>query len=345
MGERYDSKEDAVYAPPVAGGELPPDPAERAQAVSGPSFVPAPRLSFPVRLAITLGAVLAPVALESIPLPGVDFNLLQLETATARTANVSVGALGLMPVLVAYALVELAALLVPSLRRARHAGPDGRARLHRIAAVVAVLVALFQAYGIAVMLRNRSIISAGLLTLPLTMTAGTCFLWAVAQLVTRYGLGNGIVWLVWVSALRHAVATALSTAVMQQANPGAPFSLGVLVVGIAASIVATRWSCAPPPPRRTPRLPIREANLLGLDRSRFPRRQAVSRPASWPACSSCCRQRSRPLGFQGCPPALPEIRPWSLGRWFSLPLRRSPWASCFALQAASRAFSIGCVSS
>lgn len=238
MGERVDSHEDAVYAPPVAEGEAPREP-EGAQGASGPTFVPEARLSLAARLAITLGAGLAPFALERVPLPGVDDGLVRETFGINSPVAVSAGALGLLPVISSYALVEMAALLVPSLRRARHAGPDGRSKLHRIVALVALLLAVFQAYGIDAMLRNESLAGAGTATRLLTMTAGTFLLWGAAQLVTRHGLGNGVVWLTSVSVLRSAVVLFAVPATGLRGSLRSPHSTGAVVAAAVAMVVAT----------------------------------------------------------------------------------------------------------
>src|SRR5262245_46989704 len=102
------------------------------------------------RLAVTL--LLAPItvlALEHVPLPGVDVTAFRLELAggwLAPSPNLSVLALGIAPLLSAFLVVELAALLVPRWSRLRHGGFEGRAKLARATLLVALVLACAQAY-------------------------------------------------------------------------------------------------------------------------------------------------------------------------------------------------------
>src|SRR5215472_13916499 len=98
-------------------------------------------VSLAERIATTIGAPLVMLAADRVPMPYLH------EPALTRGAGAvplpSIVALGLMPLLTAYALVEMAALVVPSWRRARH-HPAVRARLERFATVLAIVLALMQ---------------------------------------------------------------------------------------------------------------------------------------------------------------------------------------------------------
>ena len=86
-------------------------------------------------IAITVLACAAFLALEFVPLPG-------LAAHFAKHGAINAGALGLTPILAAFVLVELVAVLVPALRPLRLSA-EGRLRLARIAIGLAFAIPSF----------------------------------------------------------------------------------------------------------------------------------------------------------------------------------------------------------
>lgn len=146
----------------------------------------------------------------------------------------SVLALGLTPILTAYVLVEIAALLVPAWRPLR-LSPEGRSRLARAAAGLSMVLALFQAYGVmsylqAMMLLDRALLPAMLAVL--SMVAGTALLLLAARHVDARGAGNGIGVL---------LAMSLVTGLLGAENAAAthaPGSLSELLQNLAIALLA-----------------------------------------------------------------------------------------------------------
>ena len=164
--------------------------------------------AFPTRrLLVTL---LAPVALiggAMLTLPGLDeFEFMNVARRELGSQE-SVIALGLMPILTAFLLVELVALAVPRLRWRRH-DPLGRVRLGQAVAVVGIAFALLQGYFVATYLESLghgyfgfgggpTVVLYGGLKLEVlvmgSLVAGTLLLVIVAGLIREHGLGNGYV--------------------------------------------------------------------------------------------------------------------------------------------------------
>src|SRR5262249_33508026 len=109
------------------------------------------------RLAWTVAAVSVVWLGARIVLPGVNHVELthvinmggRRSLSTGALQQLSVFALGISPLVNAFLLVELAALIVPRWRPLRHGGPEGRRSLGRATACVAVAVAAVQAYFFA----------------------------------------------------------------------------------------------------------------------------------------------------------------------------------------------------
>lgn len=207
-----------------------------------------------VRLLVTIAVPILAIALGAwLPVPGVADALWRF-TPDARPP-LSIFALGLSPILTAYGLVELVAFVVPSLARLRHGDPAGRVRLERAARVLAIVLAVVQAFWVATSLAaigQADPFPGGEVSAPLvatTLVAGMCLLFVLAELVTRMGIVNGVLLLVVTGALaeaarplRASVATASLAGRLDPAH-GIAFGLAIVVV-VAATWIAVRGSAA-----------------------------------------------------------------------------------------------------
>ena len=175
--------------------------------VARPTRAPAPPRPagpFPwARLAVTGLAPLALTIGADLPLPGVNGPELEHVLQRELGEQESMIALGVTPVITAFLLVEIVALLITPLRWRRH-DPVGRAKLGKAIVVVAVVVAAVQSYFMA---RNYETLGTGFFGGPsllvdnpdwqfrivfmLSLTAGTLLLAVVAGMISEHGLGNG----------------------------------------------------------------------------------------------------------------------------------------------------------
>lgn len=198
------------------------------------------------RLLITCLAPLALIAGKRILIPGVnDVELAHIFPAGDLEAF-SVTALGLAPIMLAYFLVELVALVIPALRWRRH-DPAGRIGLGRVTAIVAILLALAHGYFIARYLESASALGADFVDMPgwkfrlmamLSLVAGSLLLAVIAGVISEHGLGNG-----YGVLMASAIALDLIPN-LELVNPvTAEFALGVVTfaaIVVAASCVL-RW--------------------------------------------------------------------------------------------------------
>ncbi len=210
-----------------------------------------PAGTFPWRRLIV--TALAPLALylgAKVTLPAINEVELAHITRGEIGVNGSVIALGVTPIMTAFALVELVALCIPRLRWRRH-DPVGRIRLGQAVAVLAVVLACVQAYFIATYFESigrgpfaRFGFGGGVevatmsgwgfrLLVMVTLAAGTCLLAIVAGMIREHGLGNGY------------AALLASGVVMELVDPEklsywASRSGVVALVGVLTLAVATR---------------------------------------------------------------------------------------------------------
>lgn len=143
-----------------------------------------------------------------VPVPGVDVVALKklfsesqllslLDIFSGGTlANFSVLSLGLNPYINASIIMQLLQLVFPKLEELAKEGESGREKINQYTRYLTVPLAAIQAFGIYILLQNSQIISAtdplSLLTLVLSITAGTIFLMWLGELITENGIGNGI---------------------------------------------------------------------------------------------------------------------------------------------------------
>jgi preprotein translocase subunit SecY len=115
--------------------------------------------------------------------------------------QMSVIALGIMPYVSASIIIQLLAVVVPSLEKLQKEGEQGRKKINQYTRYGTVVLALIQGMGIAYYLENLGTQYAGLVTDPgwsfrlltvLALTTGTAFLMWLGEQITESGIGNGI---------------------------------------------------------------------------------------------------------------------------------------------------------
>ncbi|MFO0746896.1 MAG: hypothetical protein U1F43_14675 [Myxococcota bacterium] len=159
------------------------------------------------RVAATLLMAAVPWLLRQLALPSVASEPLGGHA-------VSFADLGLSAVVACMCAVELGAEAVPRWRALRHGGPTERARLLRVTALLALLLAAWHAWLMADYLAAVGAIERGVgprLLVMLELGAGLGATLLAARAISRWGLGNGLAVLVvsaevasWV--VRHGLA-------------------------------------------------------------------------------------------------------------------------------------------
>lgn len=148
-----------------------------------------------------------------IPVPGINLTALKslfaqnqflglLDIFSGGTlANFSVMALGLNPYINATIIMQLLQMVFPKLEEMAKEGESGRTKINQYSRMIAIPLAALQALGTYALLKNQNIIGVlnplTLVSLILTLTAGTLLLMWLGELITEYGIGNGISMLIF----------------------------------------------------------------------------------------------------------------------------------------------------
>jgi SecY len=224
------------------------------------------------RLAVTLLALPAVYLGGKLALPGIDSFALEgmlPPTGPGSARQLSVVAVGVMPILTAFTLVEIVALAIPRLRWRRH-DPRGRAALGQAVCVLSIAIAAAQGYFIAVYIEAMSqhigfVLWPGLgfrLAAAVTLTTGTLLLGALAGVIREHGLGNGYGAILVASGLVGIVELAL----WGQEPPGRGHVLGAVALAVIAAftVVVLRWRVGDPDDERAPALRVPASGIAAL---------------------------------------------------------------------------------
>ena len=143
-----------------------------------------------------------------IPVPGVD--VIKLRNLFAQSeflglldifsggtlVNFSVMAVGLNPYINASIIMQLLTVVFPKLEELQKEGEYGREKINQYTRYLSIPLAAVQSLGMYALLRNQGIIDVlsplTLLSLVATMTAGTVLLMWMGELISEFGIGNGI---------------------------------------------------------------------------------------------------------------------------------------------------------
>ena len=160
-----------------------------------------------------------------IPIPGIDGDRLrdlveQLEGGVIGIASMFTGnalarmaifALGIMPYISAAIIMQLATSMVPSLEQLKKEGESGRKKINQYTRYGTVILATFQAYGLAMGLQGQAglVINPGpffVATTVITLVGGTMFLMWLGEQITARGVGNGISLIIFVGIVAELPA-------------------------------------------------------------------------------------------------------------------------------------------
>jgi len=215
------------------------------------------------RIWFTLGALLIFRLGTYIPIPGM--NTEALKAMVAQHANGVIGvfnlfaggavgrmaifALGIMPYISASIIVQLLTSVIPSLEALKKEGESGRTIINQYTRYGTVLLAIVQAYGIAIAMESGMGTSYQLVVDPgwffrisavITLLGGTMFLMWLGEQVTSRGVGNGISLIIFAGIVAElpSAFVQLLTAGREGNLPGfAVVAILVLIVVVIAVVV------------------------------------------------------------------------------------------------------------
>lgn len=189
-----------------------------------------------------------------VPIPGIDRQKLAalfasnqflglLDVFSGGTlVNFSITALGLNPYINASIILQLLTIVFPQLEELQKEGEYGREKINQYTRFLTIPLATIQSIGMFALLRNQGIVSGvdpiHLLAIIITMVTGTVFVMWLGELITEYGVGNGISLLIFAGIVGRMPVTfgkTLSVATAESATSFLIFIVLALLV-IAATV-------------------------------------------------------------------------------------------------------------
>lgn len=156
--------------------------------------------------------------------------------------NFSVMALGLNPYINASIILQLLSAIFPQLEELSKEGEYGRFKMNQYTRFLTVPLTIVQAIGIFVLLKNQHVIGnlspLEFFSFVFTLVAGTFILVWFGELISEFGLGNGVSLLIFVGIVGRLPVTLSRTALT--ITPELIFNVimfAVLAVLVIASVV------------------------------------------------------------------------------------------------------------
>ena len=190
-----------------------------------------------------------------IPVPGVNADVLQRlfddQSGTiigmfnmfsgGALERASVLALGIMPYISASIIIQLLAVINPTLAELRKEGESGRRKITQYTRVSTLFLAALQAVGIATGIPNMM---PGLVDNPgfgfyfvttVSLATGTMFLMWLGEQITERGIGNGISLIIFAGIVAGLPAALAQT--FEQARQGDLSTIALLIIGVVVVVV------------------------------------------------------------------------------------------------------------
>jgi preprotein translocase subunit SecY len=206
------------------------------------------------KIIFTLGAFVIFRFIAHISLPGIDIQALKslfasnellsmLDIFSGGTlANFSILALGLGPYINASIIFQLLTIVIPQLEELSKEGDYGREKINQYTRFATIPLAIFQSLGMISILRQQNIIidvsPFSMIAMVITMVTGTVFLMWLGELITEFGIGNGISLLIFAGIVARLPISFFQTAsIADTLNPMNILIFSVMSIGVIAGIV------------------------------------------------------------------------------------------------------------
>ena len=188
----------------------------------------------------------------AIPIPGVDvlrlksffagnqfFGLLNIFSGGALD-NLSIVMLGVGPYITASIILQLLTMIFPALKEIyQEEGEAGRQKFDQYGRLLTVPLAVLQGFGLLTLLERQGVLTNlaffDRLTNVLVVTAGAVFLMWLGELISEYGIGNGVSVMIFAGIVAGIPQVARQTFFVLDISQ-LPMIVGFLIV--AAAIIA-----------------------------------------------------------------------------------------------------------
>ncbi|MBI2086979.1 MAG: preprotein translocase subunit SecY [Candidatus Zambryskibacteria bacterium] len=203
------------------------------------------------RILFVTGLLVVTRVLAAIPIPGIDalrlesllsgsefLNLLNLFSG-GGLSNLSVVMLGVGPYITASIIMQLMTVMSPKLKAMyQEEGEAGRRRFSQYSRILTVPLAIVQGYAFIKLLQGQGVLGQltfGTLAVDITViVAGSVLLMWLGELITEFGVGNGVSLIIFAG-----IVAQLPTTVSQTVLTYDPSQIPVYIAGLAIALLVT----------------------------------------------------------------------------------------------------------
>lgn len=187
--------------------------------------------------------------LAHVPVPGVDVVRLQSIFSSSQflsllnifsggtLARFSIVAVGINPYITASIVMQLSSMVFPALKEIQKDGESGKEKINQYTRFLTVPLAVVQSISVLALLNSQSLLLTNnplsLVALIFSLVAGAMILMWLGELVTIYGIGNGISMVLFagiVSQFPVAIAQAASATTSAQLTTTITFTVVAILV-------------------------------------------------------------------------------------------------------------------
>ena len=203
------------------------------------------------RILFVLGALFIFRALASIPIPGIDQVVLEQFFANNQflgllnlfsgggLANLSIVMLGVGPFITASIIMQLMTVMSPQMKSLyTEEGEAGRAKFTQYSRMLTLPLAILQGFGFLTLLQSQGVIfgltTFEFITNVVLIVAGSMLLMWIGELVTEYGVGNGVSIIIFAGIVAGLPATA-SQLLFSFSAAQLPIYVGFAIAAIAVT--------------------------------------------------------------------------------------------------------------
>ena len=161
-------------------------------------------------------------------------------------SNGTLFALGIVPYINSFIIMQLLTLVIPPLERLSKGGEEGRAKMVQITRYVAIALGVIQAIGIVISWNNNSAIrdvftngsTVGtvftMIMVIIILTGGSVGVMWISEKITEYGISNGTSIIIFVGIIATAGTNFISAFQTATSNPDVLwYILGYIIIVIA----------------------------------------------------------------------------------------------------------------
>ena len=187
--------------------------------------------------------------LASVPIPGVDKNALASFFASNQffgllnifsgggLSNLSIVMLGVGPYITASIIMQLGTIIFPQVKQAYfEEGESGRAKFIGWSRLLTIPIAILQGVGFLFLLESQGIVAhlstVGLIANIALIVAGSMLLMWLGELVTEFGIGNGVS-LIILAGILASVPSSISQTLFAATAANIPAYLAFTALGLA----------------------------------------------------------------------------------------------------------------